>query len=234
MTLTLPPVTSATTADVDEVAHLVAGAFFPLRASRWLVPDAEPRQAALAGQFAILIGHALAFGQVDLLADGSAAAVWFHRHQPIPDPPDYDRRLLEACGEYADRFRTLDDLFAEHHPTEAHHHLAMLAVAPGYQSTGRGTLLLRRHHEILDERDLPAYLEAAGIRSANLYHREGYRLYTEPFSLPNEASFHPMWRIPTRRRPPVAEANTPARQSIGASAAPPRTSAPVRRDSALA
>ncbi|MBN1171079.1 MAG: GNAT family N-acetyltransferase [Micromonosporaceae bacterium] len=195
MTGALGPIRRATPDDVPAIAVVVAEAFHPLRASQWLVPDPVIRRVTMAAQFAILIEHALAFGHVDLLADGSAAAVWFDRTKPMPAPPDYDRRLTVGCGEHAAQFRVLDALFEQHHPADPHHHLAMLAVAGDRQGGGRGTLLLRHHHhQVLDDQGIPAYLEAASIRSARLYYREGYRPRAEPFALPNEAFFYPMWR----------------------------------------
>jgi GNAT superfamily N-acetyltransferase len=196
MTSAICPITQATPTDARMVAELVAGAFHPLAASQWLVPEPAVRQATLAGQFALIVEHALAFGHVDLLADGSGAAVWLHRTEPIPAPRDYDRRLDAACGEHADRFRILDALFDAHHPAEAHHHLAMLAVASRYQGTGRGTVLLRHRHAHLDTGGIPAYLEAADLRCHALYAREGY-VALMPFVLPDShARFHPMWRPP--------------------------------------
>ncbi len=205
MTDLLPPVTQATTTDIGTVAHLIAEAFHSLDAARWLVPDAEQRHAAMAGQFGILIEHALTFGHVHLLADATAAAVWLHNTRPIPPPPEYDQRLARACGVYVDRFRTLDQLFETHHPAEPHHYLAMLAVAPAQQGTGRGTVLLRHHHALLDQQGLPAYLEAAGIRSTSLYRREGYHRYNPPFTLAGTAHFFPMWRHPTRHSATIPE-----------------------------
>ncbi len=221
MTRALCPIIQAGPADTSTVADLVAEAFHPLDASQWLVPDPEARRAVMAGQFALIVEHALSYGQVDLLADGTGAAVWFDRTEPIPAPADYDQRLNAACGEPADRLRTLDALFETHHPGEPHHHLAMLAVAGDQQGTGRGTLLLRHHHEILDRRGIPAYLEAAGVRSASLYHREGYRPRGEPFCLPNEAFFYPMWRAPVRPGTPVAAAFPTARRTTNAPPIPP-------------
>ncbi|MBN1172492.1 MAG: GNAT family N-acetyltransferase, partial [Micromonosporaceae bacterium] len=192
----MPLIVEAGAAGVLPVARLIAEAFRSLRASEWLVPDPEHRQAAMAGQFAILIEHALDCGQVDVLADGTGAAVWFHREGPFRPPHDYDERLASVCGAYTNRFQALDELFETHHPAEPHHHLAMLAVHPRHQGTGRGTLLLRHHQRVLDEQHLPAYLEAAGFHNVNLYSHEGYRLSATPFALPNDAYFYPMWRDP--------------------------------------
>jgi predicted N-acetyltransferase YhbS len=105
----------------------------------------------------------------------------------------YERRLAAACEPYTDRFEILDKLFDAHHPTEAHHHLAFLAIAPDKQCTGRGTALLQRHHARLNRIGLPAYLEASSSGSRDLYARHGY-LQREPFHLPNGSAFYPMWR----------------------------------------
>lgn len=234
MTRAFCPITQATPADVGMVADLVAGAFHPLRASQWLVPEPEVRQATMAGQFALIVEHALAFGHVDLLADGSGAAVWFHRTEPIPAPADYDRRLDAACGEHTDRFRILDALFEANHPAEPHHHLAMLAVTSDRQGAGCGTLLLRHHHSALDDQGIPGYLEAAGVRSARLYHQEGYRPRGEPFALPNEAFFYPMWRTPARPAFGVPDAPAPGRRAMSARPAPASRSGADRRAPASA
>jgi GNAT superfamily N-acetyltransferase len=212
---TLPPIVAATVDDTALVAYLVAEAFSTLDAARWLVNDPEARVIAMAGQFEILVEHALRHGHADLLADGSAAAVWVHRRQPVPPPCDYDRRLAEACGEHTGRFQILDALLDEHHPVRPHHHLAFLAVCSEQRGTGRGTALIRAHHAKLDIDGVPAYLEAANHRCRDLYAREGY-LALKPFALPDGPSFYPMWRAPNTRRtnaPGRAPAN---RRSPGA------------------
>jgi GNAT superfamily N-acetyltransferase len=134
---------------------------------------------------------------VDVTVDGSAAAVWFDRASPAPPPPDYDRRLAEACAPWTDRFRLLDKLFEEHHPEAPHHHLALLAVSAERQSTGLGTALLRHHHAWLDSHGTPAYLEASSPGSRDLYLRHGYEL-RETFTLPDATEFWPMWRPASR------------------------------------
>jgi GNAT superfamily N-acetyltransferase len=145
-----------------------------------------------------------------------------------------DRAAPVAPG-HGDRFRILDALFETHHPGDPHHHLALLAVVGDRQGAGRGTLLLRHHHSTLDEQGIPAYLEAAGVRSASLYDREGYRPCGEPFCLPNEAFFYPMWRAPAQRGPDTTVSSPAARRSINALPVPPSaTGGFVRRAPALA
>ncbi|MEE6260161.1 GNAT family N-acetyltransferase [Plantactinospora sonchi] len=180
---------------------MIAEAFLPLAPVAWLVPDPDQRRTILTANFRILVEHAFFYGEVHVLEDRSAVAVWFHRTSPMPPPVEYERRLAIACAPYTDRFRTLDKLFHTHQPTEPHHHLAFLAVTPGKQSTGRGTALLHHHHARLDRVGLPAYLEASSDGSRDLYARHGY-LPRQPFQLPDGVTFHPMWRPARQPHPP--------------------------------
>ncbi|HEX5595971.1 MAG TPA: GNAT family N-acetyltransferase [Micromonosporaceae bacterium] len=187
---------SARPDEVREVAELIASAFESLPPSSWLVPEPDQRRRVLAADFHILVGYALAGGLVEVTEDRSAVAVWFPNvGDPAPAPADYDARLAAATGPWADRFRTLDELFDANHPIEAHHHLAFLAVAPDRQGRGIGTALLRQHHARLDEQGIPAYLEASCERNRDFYRRHGYQ-DREPFRLPDGTPFWPMWRTP--------------------------------------
>jgi GNAT superfamily N-acetyltransferase len=189
----LPPIVKAGYREGDAIAALIADAFQPLDPVAWLVPDPQNRRTILAANFRILVEHAFFFGEAHVFDDRSGVAVWFDRSRPIPPPVHYARRLAAACEPYTDRFEILDKLFDAHHPTEAHHHLAFLAVAPDEQYTGRGTALLQHHHARLDRVGLPAYLEASSTRSRDLYARHGY-VERECFHLPNGSAFYPMWR----------------------------------------
>jgi GNAT superfamily N-acetyltransferase len=187
----------ATAADVRPLAKLIATAFAPMRACEWLVNDPHDRVPILAAQFEIVLNHATVWGQVDTTTDRTAVAVWFPRTtQAAPPPTGYDQRLADACGPYVNNFRHLDELFDRHHPTLPHHHLALLAVAPERQGTGLGSALLHRHHQLLDQHDFPAYLEASNRRNRALYLRHGYQDRGRSFTLPNGARFWPMWRAP--------------------------------------
>lgn len=183
----------ATSADSALAADRIAEAFTDLAATAWLVPDPAHRRHVLRDNFRIFVDHALDHGEVHLAAGGAGVAVWLFAEADIPPPPDYDRRLAEACGDYVSRFATLDKLFEANHPYEPHHHLAFLAVRPGHQRAGVGTALLDHHHAHLAAHGLPAYLDASSPGSRDLYARHGYEV-RDPFTLPDGTPFWPMWR----------------------------------------
>ncbi|MDG4829998.1 GNAT family N-acetyltransferase [Solwaraspora sp. WMMD1047] len=192
----LPRVVAGGWNDLNTAAELIADAFTPLAVARWLVPDPGRRTRVLRDQMAILAEHALFHGRVDLLADFSGVAVWFDRTRPVAPPRDYDRRLRAVCGPDTDRFTTLDALLDAHYPHgQAHHHLALLAVAPDLQGTGRGSALLRHGYAVADLAGVPTCLDASSGGSRDLYLRHGYEA-GEPFHLPDGPPLWPMRRPP--------------------------------------
>lgn len=184
---------TAQKADVDDIAHLVATAFNPLDVGAWLVADPKVRLTAMRGQFALVIAHALDHGHIDL-CEGGGVAVWFDRIAPVPEPPHYAQRLREACGPHTSRFAALDEAFEQHHPTDAHHHLAFLAVHPQLQGRGIGSALLRHHHEAMDASGVAGYLEASSQANRVLYARHGYAELGPVIRLPDGPRMWPMWR----------------------------------------
>jgi GNAT superfamily N-acetyltransferase len=193
----IPPIRYAGHGDAPIVASIVAEAFHTLDGAAWLVPDPAERTGILAAQFQLVAEHAIDHGTVHLLDDETATAVWLHRTTGGPPPPipDYRDRLAAICGPHLIRFLTLDRLFDLHHPTEPHHHLAFLAVRPGWQDSGRGSTLLAHHHRHLDTTSTAAYLEASNPQCRALYLRTGYQS-SHPFQLPDGTPFWPMWRPP--------------------------------------
>lgn len=186
----------ATRADADQLSVLLADAFLIAPVGDWLIPDIAARHVVYYDYFAIFVDHALDHGLIHVTQDLSGTALWYPRTTPIPDPVDYDARLLAACGPWLHRFIQLDITFARHHPSVPHHHLAFLAVAPDRQSAGIGRELLNHHQDQLDAEGIPAYLEASNPRNRDLYLRHGYQA-GEPFYLPDEGPpLWPMWRTP--------------------------------------
>jgi GNAT superfamily N-acetyltransferase len=157
----LPGVITAGPADTDALSHLIAAAFFPLPPSRWLISDPAARRAIFPDYFRIYVEHVLTTGIVHITADRTAAALWLPTGAGLPSsPPGYEQRLAAITGPHHARFATFDATLGRHHPAgTAHHHLALIAVHPGDQGHGTGSILLRAHHATLDDDGIPAYLE---------------------------------------------------------------------------
>jgi GNAT superfamily N-acetyltransferase len=194
-----PGVVTAGPADTDALSQVIADAFFRLPPSRWLIADPAARRAIFPGYFRIYVEHALAAGIVHTTPARTAAALWLPVSASGPAPPaGYDARLAAAAGPWHSRFTAFDAELDRHHPAgTAHHHLALLAVHPDHQGQGIGRLLLA-HHAVLDQAGIPAYLEAATVRTRRLYSQYGYILRSDaPIRLPGGGPpMWPMWRQP--------------------------------------
>jgi len=106
---------------------------------------------------------------------------------------------------WTDRFLSFDRTLDTHHPVGApHHHLAILAVHSTVQGCGIGGALLDAYHHELDRTGQPAYLEASGERSRDLYLRHGYVLRRDALFYLADCGppFWPMWREPQIRAKP--------------------------------
>jgi GNAT superfamily N-acetyltransferase len=211
--------------DVDVLSQMIADAFLHLPPSRWLIADPAARRHVFPSYFRILVEHAVAAGIVHTTPERTAAALWLSVSAAGPaPPPGYDPRLAVATGPWARRFRDFDATLDRHHPTgTAHWHLAILAVRPGCQGQGTGSLLLQTRHAVLDHDGTPAYLEAATVRTRRLYARHGYTLRPDaPIRLPGGGPA--MWPMVRQPRP----ASTAARHAGGCRAFPWRRAGRLR------
>lgn len=223
-------IVTAGPADTAALSQVIADAFHDLPQSQWLVPDPDARQRILPGYFQLLTEQAMDTGTVHTTTDRVAAALWIPvSPKGASQPDDYPARLAARTGQWADRFATFDAVLDRHHPRgAAYHYLAILAVHPDRQGEGIGSALLRAYHDILDsEPDALAYLEAAGMRSRQLYRRHGY-LPSGAFYLPGDGpGMWPMVKPPrsrsSRRETLASTPTTTRRTSVPRSRSAPET-----------
>jgi GNAT superfamily N-acetyltransferase len=184
--------------DLRLLSQLIADAFNPLNVCEWLIPDQDARRDIFPRYFQIYVERAFANGLVHTTPDLAAVALWLPGSGPAEPPDGYQERLTEITGPWVNRFQVFDAELDAHHPIGVeHHHLAILAVAPGRQGQGIGTALLDAHHAALDQLGVTAYLEAASERTRSIYLRHGYVLRPDaPIRLPDGPEMWPMWRIP--------------------------------------
>jgi GNAT superfamily N-acetyltransferase len=179
------------------VAAMLADEFNDLPTAKWLVDDPDERLKAVRGQFELLVEHALGHGGVVTSGDLDGAVVWFDHTAAPPVIPDYDERLLAACGPHTEKFRHLDRVMEHHHPEAPHHYVALVGVRSKRRGKGIATAMLRRHHRILDRDGIPAYLEAVSPQTAKLYGTLGYKPLGDRYGLEDGGPWlYPMWREP--------------------------------------
>lgn len=195
-----PRVVPAGAGDLEALGQVIADAFHALPQSRWLIPDPAARRAVLPGYFRLQAEHAITHGAAFTTPGRDAVALWLHASEDAPaQPAGYRERLAAVTGPWTDRFLAFDEALDRNHPAGVpHHHLAILAVRPGQQGQGTGSLLLAACHQALDRDGTPAFLQAASQHSCRLYQRHGYILLpAAPFCLPGgSAPMWPMWREP--------------------------------------
>jgi GNAT superfamily N-acetyltransferase len=193
-------VVRADPADLDVLSRVIADAFCDLAPSRWLIADPAARREIFPGYFRLYLEHAMTSGVVCTTPGRTAAALWVYAGEDGAGQADgYDTRLVTVTRPWTGRFAAFDATLDRHHPAGvAHCHLTILAVRPDVQGRGTGTALLRAGHAWLDDEDLPAYLEASGPRSRDLYLAHGYELRPDaPFYLPEGGpAMWPMMRKP--------------------------------------
>ncbi len=190
-------------ADAAVLSQVIADAFLDLPPSWWLIEDRDIRRRVFPEYFRIFVDAALADGIAATTPDRAAVAIWLPSNAAEPAPADeaqgYLARLTAVTQPWTSRFLAFDTAIEGRHPAEpAHHHLAFLAVRPDRQGLGIGSALLQAHHRFLDDQvGLPAYLEAAELRSRQLYRRHGYVDLGPPNHLPDGGPpMYPMWRDP--------------------------------------
>jgi hypothetical protein len=207
-----PVVVPATTDDVDTVAAVLAAVQQDKPVARWAASDPRERRLLLRAWYTILAERALVHGAVDLLADRRGAAVWLDRTQPLPDPLDYERRLVTECGLSGLDMLMVEHVGSHHRIPVQHSHLTHIGVDQGEHRRQRLGALLEHRHALLDAAGVLAAAEASTDAELDLFGDYCYRL-AEPYVLPGGPQVGPLLRIPPRsdRRPgPARSCATPA------------------------
>jgi GNAT superfamily N-acetyltransferase len=191
-------VRTATAADAEHIANILAAAFYDDPPLVWILPDAHDRQRLSSAFFRPFVDLVLAAGHGYVTEDLAGASLWLDVDvtEDSADDPGLRDSIVAGLGtEYAKRFFVLDELLTAAHPGHASHaYLLFVGVRPQAQSQGAGRALLAPRLETLDHESRPAYLEASCERNARLYARLGFEPATEPVVLPQGPALQPMWR----------------------------------------
>jgi GNAT superfamily N-acetyltransferase len=187
-------VRQATTDDIPQLGAVMAAAFSTGAVAEWAVREPADRLPVFTAYFQLMLDLGMRYGRVDTTNNLSGAAIWYRLNETPSPLPDHTFGLEEATGRYATKFLLLGAMFEARHPRVPHGYLAYLGVDPAAQGRGVGSALLGHAHQVLDEEDLPAYLEASDPRNRDLYQRHGYQASATMRPSAAGPPFWPMWR----------------------------------------
>ncbi|MFB4422018.1 GNAT family N-acetyltransferase [Streptomyces sp. QL37] len=184
--------------DRDQVVRILEEAFHHDPVSSWVFPDEEHRRAVHGRFLGVFADITLEEGRVDLLEDGTAAALWLSVPAGEPEEDDETPALMrETADPDNERAELVGRLTGAVHPHDrAHEYLLMIGVSPERQGEGIGEALMRGVLERCDQEGTPAYLEASSERSRGLYERLGFTFTGRTVDLPQGPPMWPMWREP--------------------------------------
>ncbi|MFE9821870.1 GNAT family N-acetyltransferase [Streptomyces sp. NPDC005791] len=184
--------------DRDQVVRILEVAFHEDPVSSWVFPDEQHRRAVHGKFLGVFADVTLDGGRVDLLEDGTAAALWISVPAGAPEEGEDTPALMrETADPDNERAELVGRLTGAVHPHDrAHEYLLMIGVSPERQGEGIGETLMRKVLERCDREGVPAYLEASSGRSRGLYERLGFTFTGQTVDLPDGPSMWPMWREP--------------------------------------
>ncbi len=184
--------------DVDTVVEILVDSFYDDTTWSWVFPDPDRRRDQQRVLWQALVSGAIRYPTVWLSAGDTSAAVWI---PPEGTELSEDQQsalvesMTELLGDEAPRVFRVFEAFEKAHPTdEPHYLLSLLGTAVAHQGHGYGLGLLAETLTVVDDADMPAYLEASNPANVALYQRYGFELCGS-FALPDGGDDVPtMWR----------------------------------------
>jgi GNAT superfamily N-acetyltransferase len=189
-----------TEADADHATELFALAFHDDPTWAWAFPDAARRGEHMRDWWGLYARGIIPYGWSWTTDDGGAAALWVPPGKPEL-PPDDDARveplLRDLLGPHADAVLELNERFEANHPHDPrHYYLSLLATHPDHRGRGKGMGLLAENLAMLDELEVPAYLESSNRANDHRYERLGFTEIAEFAAPGGRPTVGCMWREP--------------------------------------
>ncbi|NPT45741.1 GNAT family N-acetyltransferase [Paraburkholderia sp. 1N] len=186
----------ANPAEVSCVTDVVSDAFLSDPVWSWVFHDKRSMRA----YWAMFIKSALRFPFVFRTRGYEAVSVWIPPEGTAFLPEDaqsFEQILEELCGERASEVAGFLDKFDEAHPrSEPHYYLGLLGTASQHRGQGIGMSLLGQNLKLMDELQMPAYLESSNELNNPKYAALGFESVSS-FQVPgNGPIVTGMWRAP--------------------------------------
>jgi ribosomal protein S18 acetylase RimI-like enzyme len=144
--------------------------------TRWVWPDSSEYLRMMPRFVRAFGGPAFEHGTAYITERVRAAALW------LPPGVEPDHAAMGALMEESLRPDIAEDLgsivksMAEHHPSQPHWYLPLIAADPNCVGQGLGALLMKYSLRRCDEEGIPAYLESSNPRNISFYERLGFNI----------------------------------------------------------
>jgi GNAT superfamily N-acetyltransferase len=144
--------------------------------ARWVWPDPSEYLRIMPRFVNAFGGRAFEHGTAYVTPGVRAAALW------LPPGIEPDQAEMDAIMEESLRPEISKDItavingMAEHHPSEPHWYLPLVAADPNWIGQGLGTLLMEHALRRCDEEGIAAYLESSNPRNISFYQRLGFKI----------------------------------------------------------
>jgi ribosomal protein S18 acetylase RimI-like enzyme len=172
--MSVPSIRPAELGEEARVIALMTLSFAKEPFVRWLFPDPDTYLAAMPKATSAFGVNAFPGGTVDVLDDGSGAAIWL-----APGVEADSERLEATFAEYvaeekASTLASVAEQMEHAHPPEPHWYLPMIGIDPVAQNRSLGTALMRHALSRSQAAGVPAYLELSNRRNLPFYERLGF------------------------------------------------------------
>ena len=166
-------------ADVNIRPHAISTIVLGFAAdpmARWVWPDSSEYLRIMPRFVNAFGGRAFEHGTAYVTSGARAAALW------LPPGIEPDEAEMGAIMEESLRPEIAEDIgavmkgMAEHHPSEPHWYLPLVAADPNWIGQGLGTLLMKHALRRCDEEGSAAYLESSNPRNISFYQRLGFKI----------------------------------------------------------
>ncbi len=131
------------------------------------------------------------------LPDMSAVALWFAPGEHAEDEPILEIFLETVPQDMQEEGMEVFERIGTAHAAqpEKHWYLAVLGVESGKQGLGLGSVLMKQCLRLVDDDNMPAYLESSNPQNIPFYERHGFEI-VETIEVGNNPPITPMARPP--------------------------------------
>lgn len=186
----------ANAVELSLVTDVVSDAFLSDPVWSWVFDD----KRSMRTYWEMFIKSALRFPFVFRTAGYESVSVWIPPEGTAFVPEDaqsFEQILERLCGERAAEVAQFLEKFDDAHPrSEPHYYLGLLGTATLHRGHGIGMALLGQNLKLLDELQMPAYLESSNELNNPRYAALGFEQVSS-FQVPgNGPIVTGMWRSP--------------------------------------